>query len=221
MIPPVSWTWRAEGEYPPPVISLCLTKTDTWNRQGTISFFNFFSFSFLGWDFQKCIKHQAIKYRPGGVKSAATLQAPRPVWLVRWAEDKDEESNKRREKAKKVSIMQRTLYTVDRKMGNTPPERGGGRCEFWTESFVCKSQNTNSLVKWCDVIVGRSNGSVHRLQRGHTCRDVSTDFCPIILAMFCDEQTSLIMYVTLMLCCKNKRGEEVWNQKVLFYSLFI
>lgn len=44
MIPPVCWTRRAEGEYQPPVISLCLTKIDTWNRQGTR-----YSFFLEGW----------------------------------------------------------------------------------------------------------------------------------------------------------------------------
>lgn len=35
-----------------------------------------------GEDFQKCIKHQAIKYRPGGVKFTATLPAPQLQWPV-------------------------------------------------------------------------------------------------------------------------------------------
>lgn len=35
-----------------------------------------------GEDFQKCIKHQAIKYRPCGVKFTATLLAPQLQWPV-------------------------------------------------------------------------------------------------------------------------------------------
>lgn len=85
MIPTVS---RAEGEYPPPVISLCLTKTNTWNRLDTMWW--------DGEDFQKCIKQQAIKYRPGGVKVTATLSAPQPLFGRCNDMRTREESNKRR-----------------------------------------------------------------------------------------------------------------------------
>lgn len=71
-----SWRWVPPSSH----LSLCLTKTNTWNRLGT----RFFIF-FHGWDgedFQKCIKHQAIKYRLGGVKFTATLSAPQPLWPV-------------------------------------------------------------------------------------------------------------------------------------------
>lgn len=130
MIPPVSWTGRAEGEYPPPVISLCLTQTNTWNRQGTRFFFHFWGGCEMGEDFQKCIKRKAIKYRPGGVKPAATLQALQPVWPVWWYEDKERVLTRGGE-GRKVSIMQSTPYTADSKNGkHTAWQREEGTPNF-------------------------------------------------------------------------------------------
>lgn len=67
MMAPVSWTRKAEGEYPPPVISLSFSLSISQTLAGhQMMFFFFYVLPWDGEDFQKCIKHQAIKYRPGG-----------------------------------------------------------------------------------------------------------------------------------------------------------
>lgn len=90
----------------------------------------------MGEDFQKCIKLQAMKYRPGGVKFPVTLLAPCSQLSLVWVRRTREESNKRSEKGKILSIMQSMLYGAEGKNGkHTDWQKGSLNSRLYLKVF--------------------------------------------------------------------------------------